>query len=368
MIGPTILADYRTQLSRRVAARPTIPPIEPLPISIWQAMSLLQKAVRRGRTDLALPAASTLLLASPDRLWRRLGTIAFEDIGVADLDTLGLVTAALGGKRARAALGGEWPVASLLVEVMCASPKCRSADDLLMVIERHPELAKSRSRLAEPSIHQLRRFVLSPAPLPERALALWHVLGTDRCPSSHLASRPGEPAFAFDLLDELGAPMTVVEIAREGFRRTGQVLCPLFGLLTTDDLPASTGIEDDSLPPETTIGPLPGWALDMFTREGKAAFSRFLDGDSGTAHWLRAHVPRGERVSLLGDLVFFAEGGLLRSRLRWPVGDDFRRKAEVECYGPNFPDGRKLLDTLRADIPELNRVRTEIMGSKHHAG
>ena len=368
MIGPTILADYRDQFARRIAARPTVPPVEPLPVTVWQAMSLLQKAVRRGRTDLALKAASTLLLASPDRLWRRLGTTAFEDVGVADLDTLGLVTVALGGKRVRAKLGGEWPVASLLVEIMAAAPKCRAADDLLFIVQRHPDLAEARSRQAELSIHQIRNVALDLVPLPERALALWYVLGTDRCPSPHLTTQRGEPAFAFDLLDELGAPMTAVEITREGFRRTGQVLCPFVGLLTTDDLPASASIEDDALPPETMVGPLPSWALDMFTREGKQAFTRFLEGNSRTASWLRAHVLRGDRAGLLGDLVFFAEGGLLRFRLRWPIGDELRERAEVECYGLDVPDGRALLDMLRADLPELNRVRAEMMGSGHHAG
>ena len=172
LIGPTILADYRDQLARHIAARPAVPPVEPLPITVWQAMSLLQKAIRRGRTDLALKAAATLLLASPDRLWRRLGTIAFEDIGVADLDTLGLVTVALGGKRVRAKLGGEWPVASLLVEIMAAAPKCRAADDLLFIVQRHPALVEARSRQAELGIHQIRNVALDLVPLPERALAL----------------------------------------------------------------------------------------------------------------------------------------------------------------------------------------------------
>ncbi len=368
MIGPTILADYRNRLARRIAARPAVPPVDPLPISVWQAMSMLQKSIRRGRTDLALNAAATLLLASSDRLWRRLGTIAFEDIGVADLDALGLVTVALAGKRVRAKLGGEWPVASLLVEIMAKAPKCRAADDLLFVVQRHPSLAEARSRLAAlPSIHRLRAVALDLVPLPERALAIWFVSGTDRSPSPYLATRRGEPAFAFDLLDELGAPMTAVEITREGFRRTGQVLCPFVGLLTIDDLPSPARIEDDALPPETMVGPLPSWALDMFTREGKQAFTLFLDEDSRTASWLRAHIPRGDRVGLLGDLVFFAEGGLLRSRLRWPIGDELKRRAEVECYGPDVPDGRELLDLVRADLPELNRIRGEVMGSLHHA-
>jgi hypothetical protein len=63
------------------------PPCNPLPISPWLGMSLLQKAIRRARKGLALRAAATLLHGSPERLWRRIGCIAFEDIGVADLET-----------------------------------------------------------------------------------------------------------------------------------------------------------------------------------------------------------------------------------------------------------------------------------------
>jgi replication-associated recombination protein RarA len=79
----------------------------------------------------------TLLRDSPERVWRRCGVIALEDIGVADLVTAGKVVAALGGKTFRAKLGGEWAVASTIVSAMARAPKCRSADDVLMILERH---------------------------------------------------------------------------------------------------------------------------------------------------------------------------------------------------------------------------------------
>jgi hypothetical protein len=47
----------------------------PLNVSPWIAMSLLQKAIRRGQEHLALRAAATLQ-GRPDRLWRRSGCIA----------------------------------------------------------------------------------------------------------------------------------------------------------------------------------------------------------------------------------------------------------------------------------------------------
>jgi hypothetical protein len=41
---------------------------QPLDISPWLAMSLMQQTIRRGREEIALRAAATLLRDSPDRL------------------------------------------------------------------------------------------------------------------------------------------------------------------------------------------------------------------------------------------------------------------------------------------------------------
>ena len=84
------------------------PPADPLITSLWVAMSLLQKAIRRGRHDLAHRAAASLLHDSSERLWRRLACIAFEDIGLADFPTVAQVTAGMAGKTFRGSLGEEW--------------------------------------------------------------------------------------------------------------------------------------------------------------------------------------------------------------------------------------------------------------------
>ena len=138
MNGPEILHLIRHDLQRAVArqGKPSTP--RPMDASPWLAMSALQKATRRGREDLALRAAATLLRDAPEKLWRRIGCVAFEDIGVASLDVVGLATAALAGKQVRAGLGGEWAVASCIVSELCRDLKCRAADDLLMACELHP--------------------------------------------------------------------------------------------------------------------------------------------------------------------------------------------------------------------------------------
>ncbi len=366
MTSQEVLNSFRDDLALQIARRDGPPPLEPLRISPWLAMALLQKAIRRGRADLALQAAATLMINEPDRLWRRFGGIAFEDIGLADPNVLGLVTTALGGKRVREQLGGEWSVASHITEAMARANKCRSSDDLLMSVELHSAFADARQSLALLSDNELRQVVLNSVVLHERALALWFLIGTDWRPSRHLPKRRGRPALAFDLLSELGVPPTMVEIAREGYRRTGEVLAPFTALLMAHKRPGTTIIQDDQLPPEAMIGDDPSWAYDIYSREGRAAYARFLKTDCISARWIRGHVTPAKQIALLGHVAFRVEGGLVRNRLRWKLADDLRRKVDIECVGLESQDALEILDLVRNDIPILNAVRAELFGGLCH--
>jgi hypothetical protein len=363
--GHEIITDFRHQLAQRIARRDGVPRLQPLATTPWVAMSLIQKAVRRGREDLALRAAATLLMDAPDRLWRRLAIIAFEDVGLASVDTLGIVTASLGGKRTRASLGGEWSVASFAVSLMARSTKCRATDDLLANVDSHPALASTRREFALMPTRDLLEIATGSSPLIERGLALSIAIGSSGHPAKNASTRRGEPQAAFDHLCDAGLPHSVVEIAREGHRRTGELLAPFFALLAGETR-GDTAIVSDDFPPEAMIGDVPGWALDMFVREGRHAFKLFLTTDAPSAKWLRAHVPPSTQVDLLGQLVFRAEGGLLKGRLRWSVGDELRRRMDRECNGLACLDTGEILQLVRDDMPHLNRVRAELNGRLRH--
>lgn len=360
-----ILQSFRTELAGHLASF-TPPPVEPLPVSVWMAASTLQKAIRRGRTDLAISAAATLLVNDPDRLWRRLGGIAFEDIGLGDLCTVGLVSAVLAGKRVRADLGGEWRVASWLIRRLASAPKCRATDDLLMAVEALPSLADRRRDFAELTHDQLRRVILGNSDLHERALALIYLAGTDARPNPYFRPRRGEPALAFDVLDELGAAPTLIEISREGYRRTREALSllPLLAAERDDDTPT---FSDDPLPPETMAGPVPGWALDAYTREGKAALRSFLDSQAGLAIWTRRHLPPGKRLPFLARVLFHVEGGLLVNRRRTTLSDELRRINEEEASDVSPEAMRETMALMRDDLPILNAIRAQIMEGQTHA-
>lgn len=249
------LDHAREALARAACGRGNdLPRPQPLDINPYLAISLLQKAIRRGRPELALGSAARLLEVSPDRLWRRLAITAFEDVGVADLDTVALVMAGLTGKAWRRAQGGDWAVASILVERMCAATKCRAADDLAYsVCEQHPSFAQARANLARLPATELLDRAASRAALPERALALWYAVGTVRCRSSVLPRRGGDPQAAFDGLCARGYPEDVAEICREGLKKGAEVLAPFVLLLWREARRAARHAEPDALEPDPNV-------------------------------------------------------------------------------------------------------------------
>jgi len=121
-----------------------------------------------------------------------LACIAFEDIGLGDLDLVAMATAAMAGKRARALLGGEWTVASFLTSRIADAIKCRGADNLLLVAENHPAFECQRLELGFSTTKYLIEVLTSAEPLPVRAPAAWFTLGTDRRPN-HLTLHDGTP-------------------------------------------------------------------------------------------------------------------------------------------------------------------------------
>jgi hypothetical protein len=356
------LARFQTDLAKRLAARDRLPDQHPLSISPWMAMSLLQKAIRRGRTDLAFQSAATLLRDAPERLWRRLGGIAFEDSGIGCLPVVGLTCAALHSKRLRADLGGDWAVASLVVQALCDANKSRSSDDLFMALETLPDLRQKKSELVTLTNPKLRLVALHDDSVNVRALAILFLLGTDR-PGGKLPPRRGEPGLAFDVLDEMGVAPTTLAICREGYKKTGESLPPLVGLLALEN-GLRAGTTDDPMPDHVMIGGVPSWAVDMFTREGKEALSRLLLTNAGIAEFATAMLPSRQRLGFLGQVLFRVEGGQLARRVGGDLSDRLHAQLQFETLGIAPRHAVQALSLMRDDLPLLNRIRASVMGGE----
>jgi len=169
--GPEVLHLIRRDLQGAVARQSQPHAPRPMHISPWLAMSVLQKATRRGREDLALSAAATLLPDSPDKFWRRIGCIAYEDVGVASLEAVALATVALAGKRHRTALDGECAIASCIVSKLSGTevPGGRRSSDGLRA---SPRTCRGPRRAAVPGHPRLDHDSDQQGSVQERALAL----------------------------------------------------------------------------------------------------------------------------------------------------------------------------------------------------
>ena len=144
------------------------------------------------------------------------------------------------------------------------------------------------------------------------------------------------------------------------------MLCPLVALLAHEP-PEPVKADNDELPPETMIGDVPSWALDVYSREGRAAFARFLQTEARSARWVRRHVRPSRHTAFFGHIVFRVEGGLVANRMRRPLADELRRQVDYECSGPDCPDAAEILELVRTDLPRLNAARAAAIGSVSHA-
>jgi hypothetical protein len=189
---------------------------------------------------------------------------------------------------------------------------------------------------------------------------LWFAIGTHRCRSPHLRSRTGSPIATFNELIELGHPHSSVEIAREGFRKTGEMICAFLPLLLSHRPNGSAITVDDEFPPTRLCGPIPGWTLDMFTREGRNAIRQFLGRDCPSSNWVRQNIPPNQRIDFLCHIVFCIEGGLMRNRHQWEQARGLRHMAEFECQGPHCPDASEITSLTRVNIDLLNEVRSDV--------
>lgn len=336
-----------------------VPSVEPLRISSWVAMSALQKGIRRGNVDLALRAAATLLKADAPRLWRRLAGIVFEDVGLASVETIRLIMTMMAGKSFRQQFGGEWAVASLVVEKMCSAPKCRGSDDLLWTIAQHHELDELRASLASADLPEHLSRIGERGALLGASLAALHGSGVRW--TGQITGKAGDAKAVFAAMHEAGVEHDIVNLAEQGFRKTREALPVLLPLLSLALPSGEFSAADDDLPPVViATNGVPTYCYDAFSHEGKSALARFLKRNTTTGRWLRKHVPVERRLSVLAGGLFRVEGGLVRQRVQWPCAATLKWLADAGYHKMKLSDPAGWLDLVRHDLPTIDEERTHV--------
>jgi len=340
--------SYSVPTSRLIAADP------------WVVSSLLQKSIRRGETQIAQDAAFTFIKLNGAAIWRRLMVIAFEDVGVANIDAITAVAAAGSDAALRKSCGGNTHVAIHLAGFLAASPKDRSAD-YLVGAKDHPALSDfartTRDASAEAKLLAVGDEALS---LPSKAIA-----------ALLAAVRQGDAFGARAGLDrllgayrDLGVPedlLAATEVAASRTREPITVMVPLIWLAARD---TKQEVRDWPVPPLVESDDVPLYALDQHTRMGREAIWRFAQENEAVRACLTQFVPENRWRSSAYVAAFHVDAAPIARRLVWDQSEaleTFGIERDLLFAGVPAEGIEPLLGVTQANLNHLNEFRRDVL-------
>lgn len=281
--------------------------------------SLVQKAIRRGDLLSARRAGHQLLECDPARLWRRLRTIALEDIGIGDSDIAAELVAIASHPELRRVLGGTPHALDHALERGCRAVKDRTPDHLHSVVERAPDRHEYVPALRPASDNALVAVVASAgADWIRRAHA--NAILHERHGEQNSATRQCKFAPLFEMFGDLGAPELLLAACQVYLVRERDAL-PLHALLAWS-LHATTGGAAaetvHTLAQPALIDGIPDYAFDPHhTRTGRRAVEL----------WRRSYLtPPRWTARQVGMALWNIEAASCDRRLKWPLGEEIRRR------------------------------------------
>jgi hypothetical protein len=304
------------------------------------------------------------LWSEPSRLLDRLLVIGLEDIGVGDPEVLREVIELTTDRTWRRKLPDKGREVTLgLVERMCAATKSRFADEILAIAQLEPALDPTRTELGMASTEQLAGSCATSDDIGTRALAFWFLAGTARYPMDGAPRRQGNLAAAWDAARELGVPADWLHLLDRAARRMRwplAVLLPLAYVSKANGTP--TQLVQDA--PFETWRSVPLYALDQFTRRGRVAIGRWLDGCPELQEILHVAAPRLAWPKIIRYAVFGVESQVCGRHLMWPEQRNILRRsmlAELTGRGLAAESMDALLACATVNLAALNERRREVM-------
>jgi hypothetical protein len=288
----------------------------------WLLASTVQKSIRRGDITTARRAGHQLLRLDRTRLWRRLMTVALEDIGIADTDVAAELIAISTQSQSRRLLGGDACALDIALIRACGAAKDRTGDHFCSILGREQVDDAERAVLKAASSNAL-LAMLAKSDLPwSRRLRAGALLAGH--PSvDHNAVNPGvsNARAVFTVFLDMGVPPYLIAACQVYASRARDLLpiCIPFAWCLWQSSGAQIVVARHDAPKSEFIGDLPDYAFDpIHTRLGKRAIDLFL----------RAHLTKPQFTPRqVAACLWNAESAACDRTLSWPLGDQIRERA-----------------------------------------
>jgi|GEM_PF-6820279 len=327
-----IIDLYRQQAASK-AAEQSIQNVPVIEVDRHVAASLLQKAIRRSRTGLALQAAKRLIDLEPSRFWRRLCVTLCEDVGIYDAP---LILSVLASAPSKCQKGANWQTIQYLVQCLCQAPKTQVANHLIHLAMFDENAPLSMDAVELVSFEKACDWLLHEnASLVQKSKALRLLSGLE-------CGRRGQPDphWQYDLeriltvMDEHLGSIELSLIMREGIRLTHS---PLFLSAVLERKAHRTKavpeILSDVMPPEVLYGGIPSWVYDQHTRLGKTALTQAISECPNIAHAVSHVIGHRQKVRCLSSAHFEYEAACLEKRMQFETHVEYwRRVREVGAF------------------------------------
>jgi hypothetical protein len=324
---------------------------KPLRCDRWTASSVLQKAIRRGNTEIARRAAVKLLIEIRSNILRRLLVIGFEDVGAAGPGVLIEIGRTVGSSEWRHA-GTRDQLLMRLVSELAESPKDRSTDYLVSAAQHHPTCSEfgKRCSLMSP---EARREVLADfsAPLEFRSVTALSISGLGLQSIQNRGA--GDLEAIAEIYRDLGVAADFVATAMFAAKKTREAITILAPLVWLE-------VERGGGVPTDIVDGVPLYGFDKHTRLGKRAIRELIGADTPLKCCLEEFVPKPRWQATAEMAAYYADAAPIARRLEWPLShavEVLGREADFFKVGVPSAAIKPLQAAMAAALGKLNEIR-----------
>jgi hypothetical protein len=329
----------------------------------WSASSLLQKAIRRGEVGLAQRAAQTLYRFRGASIFRRLATIAVEDIGIGDIGLLQEIVRIGTNKALRSVLGSDADLLDDLCGRMAEATKDRSADYLICAATKLDTARRERAQLEKLPTADLISVATDPSvPLIRRAVAT--LIACTTVWNSDVIDRPKIVEQFLDAFQIKFLPLhDAVQRLADKRAHPFCLMLPLIWSRFWHD-GGEFSVVRDMLPEADFVGGVPLHTFDKHTALGKAAIATFSRENRQVAAVLEEWVPDASRRSSVAEIAaFYCDASPVKNRLDWTSGRVLQfigLRADMLSVGCDIEGIDPILAAARDNLPHLNELRRKL--------